>query len=345
MKNILILLSFLITGVVNSQDIINNVLHNKTKTKSEILAITDGVAGDTYIPNNATTEVYTIIHDGTAQLKANGDFPTAIITSITPNRFNHNSTEDVNINGSYFTVENGNITLPNYTINSFNIVSANLIEANITSNSTDGFFDLTVFNISGNSTLTNAVETKLSTWVDLRLGGDTFTHGNSAGNDIRYRSGMLLVRDSNGISFTGANPWQSWVKLEYLKWTRGQNKTLQWIFSKPTSNMMIGIGSDATNENDNAQYQQAEIEAYFNNTDSFWGVYGNSGTVGLAGNQNNSASIATGNTFKIKITNDGGVGGTFTLYRVQSPNPSDWDDETDIITSFTTCDCSRKNKI
>lgn len=263
-----------------------------------------------------------------------GTFPLPIVSSILPNTLNHNSTQDIIIKGSYFTTGGANLTINSYTVNSFTVVDDNTIEANITSNSTDGFYDLTVSNVTGSTTVTNGIETKLSTWVDLRFGGDTFTDGNAAGNDIRYRTGMSMVRDVTGMSFIGSTPWSSWVKFESLGWTRGSNKTMQWIFSQPSSNIMIGIGSDATNETNTAQYQQAETEAYFNSATSFWGLYGNNGNVGTAGNQGNSTTIGTG-TFKIKFTNDGGVGGVFTLYQLPSANLGDWDNESTVLRTFT----------
>ncbi len=85
--------------------------------------------------------------------------------------------------------------------------------------------------------------------------------------------------------FDGLNPWSSWVKFESLGWTRGSGKTLEWVLTTPTSSMMIGIGSDATNETSTAQYVQAEVEAYFQSSTTMWGLYGNSGTVGATANQ------------------------------------------------------------
>lgn len=198
-------------------------------------------------------------------------FPDPIFTSIKPNVFNQNVTSNVEIKGSYFTTNNSSLSISNYTINSYSVVDDNTIQANITSNSTDGFYDLSISNIAGSVTETNAVETRTSTWVDLRLGGDAFTDGNAAGNAIRYRAGMGMSRDANGMFFTGSNPWSSWVKFENLAWNRGDNKTLQWIFTKPTNTMMIGIGSDVTDETNTAQYQQAETEAYFQNSTTMWG--------------------------------------------------------------------------
>jgi len=176
-----------------------------------------------------------------------------------------------------------------------------------------------------------------SNWVDLRTGGDVFTHGNAAGNDIRYRAGMSLVRDANGISFTGNSPWSSWVKFEFKKWVRGTDKSLLWIFTRPSSSMMIGIGSDATDESSSAQYSQGEVMAYFSSTTSMWGLYGNTGIVGNYGNQSHSVDITGGTgVYKIKFTHDGNAGtGVFTIYELPSANQNDWEDESNPLDSFT----------
>jgi len=175
----------------------------------------------------------------------------------------------------------------------------------------------------------------VSSWLDLRLGGDVFTVGNGAGNDIRHRAGMTVSRDANGMFFTGSTPWSSWVKFESLSWARGTNQTVEWIFTAPTSFMMIGIGSTATNETATDQYRQGEVEAYFNSSTQFWGLYGNNGTPGATGNQTANTAISSTGVFKVKFEGDGDAGDTFTLYEIPSASDTDWDDETTVITTFT----------
>lgn len=256
-----------------------------------------------------------------------GGFPLPIISSIEPAKFNHSTTKTVTVKGSYFT-QTTTVAVPGLTIGTVTIISDNELTVEVTSGTTDAFFNVEVSNHSGTTIATNGIQVELSTWVDLRAGGDTFTSGNGAGNDIRFRSGMAMSRDATGMSFTGSTPWSSWVKFESLGWTRGDGITLQWIFSQPSSNMMIGIGSTATNETNTAQYQQAEVEAYFSSATNFWGLYG------TAGNQGDGVTIGAG-TFKLKFENDGGVGQTFTMYQLPSANPSDWDDESNPIKTIT----------
>ena len=99
--------------------------------------------------------------------------------------------------------------------------------------------------------------------------------------------------------------------------------------------MMIGIGSDAADEADLEQYNEGEVLAYFTSPTNMWRLYGNNGTVGSTGTQSNSATIRS-NIFKIKFTNDRAVGtGLFTLYQLPSANMSDWEDESNVLSTFT----------
>ena len=146
---------------------------------------------------------------------------------------------------------------------------------------------------------------------------------------------MTAVRDGGGMYFTGASPWGSWAKFEILTWNRGENKTLEWITSSLDGNMMMGIGSTATNESNTAQYSQAEVEVYFSGATNFWGLYGNNGSVGTAGNQSSSQAIPAGAVFKLKFEGDGAAGSVFTLYQLPNADPSNWGDESTVLKTMT----------
>lgn len=193
----------------------------------------------------------------------------------------------------------------------------------------NGSIDVTYESQCGTTTFTATVA-ELD-WTDLRLGGATLV----AGTDVRMRTGMAMSRDAQGMFFTGSNPWSSWVKFESLGFTRGSNKTVEWVFNNPVSAMMIGISSDMTNESANDQYRQSEVNLYTQSSTQMWGLYGNNGTVGGTGNQSSPAAMAAGSTFKAVFTNDGSAGGTFTLYQLPGSNPSDWDNTSTIINTFT----------
>ena len=99
-------------------------------------------------------------------------------------------------------------------MNSVSIISPTEIIINVTAGAATAFYDIVVSNNgvlntawTGNGM--NLVDVHSYLWKDLRLGGDIFTDGNGAGNDIRYRSGMAMTRDAAGMFFTGSNPWSS----------------------------------------------------------------------------------------------------------------------------------------
>ncbi len=253
------------------------------------------------------------------------------------------STTDFSITGLNFTPTT-TVSIPSWagTINSTMVNSPTSIDVNLTSGVTETSYDVVVDNWwidntawTGNGQ--NLIEVLTSTWVDLRAGWDVFTDGNAAGNDIRYRAGMSMTRDANGMYFTGSNPWSSWVKFENLAWARGSGQTLEWIFTTPTAAMMIGIGSDATDETSTTQYYQSELVVYLQNASTMWWLFGNNGTPGWAGSQGNSTAIwgCASWVYKSRFTDDGTVWSSiFTLYCLPSAWLADWDNTATVITTF-----------
>lgn len=302
-----------------------------------------GSDGSGEIRYNATTNAWEVRNEGGSFIPLGGGGGLApYIQSVNASIFQPSSSVTFAIFGGNFDPST-NVSIPGWegTIDDVRYISNTHIEVDATAGTTETSYSIVVDNAGLDSTgyetdngvgvLTVAT---LPPWVDLRLGGTALTHGNGAGNNIRYRSGMSLTRDANGMSFSGSNPWSSWVKFESLQWTRGTNRTVEWVFTRPDNAMMIGIGSTATNETNTAQYAQAEVEAYFQNSTTLWGLYGNNGNPGTAGSQGISTSIAGGTgVYKVKFESDGDVGDTFTLYQLPSSNPSDWDNETTVLTT------------
>ena len=293
---------------------------------------------------NTTTN--TIEHyDGTswvANTTSNMPYITDTFTYVVP----PNSTNIIGINGENFTPSTTvSIINPTFTgtINSTTIVNPKKIELNVTTDATLGTHDIVISNngVLNTQWAGNGVgmfDVQSFTWIDLRAGGAAITAGNAPGNDIRFRAGMAMSRDANGMFFTGSNPWSAWVKFESLGWTRGANSILEWIFTQPTAAMMIGIGSTATNETSNSQFAQAEVQAYFSASTTLWGLYGNNGTVGNTGSQSNNTSLGgcASNVFKARFTNDGTAGsGVFTLYCLPSASPTAWNDVSNVLTTLT----------
>lgn len=242
-------------------------------------------------------------------------------------KLNINKSYNLSIKGGYYT-NSTTVEVDNCVVNSVSLMSSDEIIVNITTSDQEGYCDFRVTNESGTTTFSLGAEIKRSTWKDLRQGADEF----NTGTDITMRSGMTVERDSNGMYFNGGNPWNSWVKFNSLLWNRTDNYTCQIIFTRPDSFMMVGIGSVNTNETNSAQYSQAEIQAYFNGNNNFWGLYGNTGAIGTAGNQSFPINISGGSgVFKIKFTKSGSRGGEFSLYSIPSSSESDWDDESNLL--------------
>lgn len=260
-------------------------------------------------------------------------FPPPYIISSNPAVVGPGATTSITIIGGIFS-STTQVVIGGCSVNSITAISVNELSVNITAGVVQALFDITVTNTGGSATLTNGIQIFAIPWIDLRLGGATFTSGNGAGNDIRFKAGMTMTRDATGMYFSGSSPWSSWVKFESLAWIRGTNKTLSWIYSQPANNMMIGISSTATNEASTAQYSQFELSVYYSNSTSLWGLYGNNGTLGSAGNVSQTVSIGSG-TYKSVYTNDGGLGGTVTTYLLPSAAQIDWDDISNPVSTIT----------
>lgn len=238
-----------------------------------------------------------------------------------------NITTNITIYGENFTQSTTVTSSNGLIINSVTYVSNSQIVLNVTTPSVDQTHDLTIDNQLCSITINGFITTQLSTWIDLSTSG--------TGNDPDVQSAMTVGRDADGMFFNGTNPWSSWVKFSDDTWSRGANNTLQWIFTRPTAAMMIGIGSTSTNETSTAQYYQGEVMIYISSSTNVWGFFGNSGSPGNAGNFSNTANISGGSgVYKLVFENDGGVGSNVTLYEIPSIAQQDWDNTSNVI--FTT---------
>ncbi len=279
-------------------------------------------------------QVLTTTNDGKNLWSNVQGFQAPYITTSIKQRFEPNENKTITITGYNFT-PNITVSIPSFdgSINSINVISPKTLELNITAGTSENSFDIILNNNGTTNTIwsnngAGLIDVKTSSWYDLRSGGDNFT--------LRMTAAMTMNRDALGMYFIGDNPWTSFVKFENLQWNRSENKTLEWIFSKPESAMMIGIGSNNTNESSTSQYAQAEVEAYFTSSAELWGLYGNNGIIGNSGNQSMSTNLSTctSNTLKAKFSNSGSKGEMFTLYCLPSSNENDWDDESNILKSF-----------
>lgn len=226
------------------------------------------------------------------------------------------------INGYHFT-PNTTVSFNSSNISVTSVIFINPNQLNIfaSANQVESLYDMVVTNEVGFITLSNFLNVYEISWIDLRLGGDTLIEG----DDIRVRSGITIGRDADGMFFDGLNPWSSWVKFELseLSWQRNAERTLDIIFTRPTNSMMLGIGSDQTNETSSSQFSQGEVLAYFSNSTTFFGFYGNNGTPGSTGSQSVSQNItSTTGVYKLSFEEDGNV---VKFYQLDNADESSWE--------------------
>lgn len=278
-----------------------------------------------------------IINQGNNGGSGNGDccFPAPYLASINPNVLLINDRIVLTISGSFFTPDMTVDLGENITINSIDFVSDNLILVSVTALTNLGFNSL-ILNNGSEAAYANSVEVidQSVVTIDLRLGGTDFS--NAA---IRLRQDMSFDRTTAGMIFTGANPWESWVKFvgdgNQWVWNRDIKRKVSWIFTS-TNSFMVGIGSDETDEGSTTQYNQGEIMSYMFSATGFYGFYGNDGTPGNTVNQNVvNTSVTSGSVRKVVLENNGEPGSNFYLYELPSSDIGDWADTSNLIRSGT----------
>lgn len=256
------------------------------------------------------------------------------IINVSPSRIQPAETKTVTITGSGFTPDSA-VLVPSWggTIDSVTVVSPTVIEIVLTAGAVETFYDVIVVS-NGNSSDSwatnnglNAIEVKASTWFDLRSGGDSLAN-------FRTNAGGAFAQDADGLyNSGGVNPWTHWIKAEdpSLLWTRGDGKTLSYIYRTGVSYFMIGIGSTATNETDTAQYRQGEYFQYHSSGTQRWGFYGNNGTVGTTWSQSSAVTTTNSTFYRVEFTNDGSSGSPVNLYQLPSGAEADWDDVSNLV--------------
>ena len=258
-----------------------------------------------------------------------GDFP-AVINSISPSEIGLGLTRTIAITGEFLTPTtaiaiNDGTTQTAIASSKINYIDTNRVEFELTAGNEEISLDLKVDNGSGITTLPDAISIVPSSWYFLGNGGHSFTHGNEADKDIRYRDTMTLVQNDEGIMFEGENPFNSWVKFEFLKWNRGENKTLKFIFTITQKLMAIGIGSTDTGEaEDTVYYYEPELQIYLNDR-KFLSYIGNGGEP-FDGQSTNVDQTLTSKHHRLEIEGDGSPGSTVRIYDLPSNSSIDWED-------------------
>lgn len=206
---------------------------------------------------------------------------------------------------------------------SFNIPSTS--ETGWFNSSVEGIFDL-IINIDKGRQIrqSGVIEVKQSTWIDFREGGSAIASG-----DFSMASKLSLVRDAEGVSFTGDSGWDTWASYDKLLHPDTEKKTYSFILPRISSRLMIGVGRENNNETSTAQYFEGEVMAYFTSSSSFWGFYGNRTS------ESEGANFGSGKAVKLVFENNAQVGSKFYLYELPGFSEQHWADTSKIIRTGT----------
>lgn len=269
------------------------------------------------------------------KLQPIGSYPSPSAVSVSPMKIIQGVLAEVTVYGGPF--DSGTtVEVDGSTIGTVTFVSPSEIRFQVTGG-TVGFRDLSITNANGKPVISSGIiEVEVPSYKDLRTGGEALSVGIAPGDDVRHRVGFNVSRTAAGLVFDGVTTWEGWAKLEFLPWVRGANKQLRLVILPPVGQSMIGIGSTGTDETHASQHINGEVLAFIypgGGGMTFWGLYGNNGTPGTTGNQASSVS-ANYTAYELWFNNDGEIGETFELFGLDSADPSDWGDRTNLITSF-----------
>jgi hypothetical protein len=260
--------------------------------------------------------------------------PVINIDKITINKGVSNT---IILSGSFFTPESKIDVLGEVIVESVVYIDGNNLRLNLIGSNV-GLFDLKITNISNSVVYNDFIEVVESSFIDLSSNGITLTIGSSITNDIRHNSSLNVFRDALGLGVSGTSSnWSDWITFNVASFNRGDNKITEIIFTSWSSTIMLGIGSDASDEVSTQQFSELETSLYINTPDSIYGLYGNDGTPGSLASQPQTASgvLNSSNIYKLKITSDGGNGSLWQLFELPNSNKNNWKDESNLVYSIT----------
>lgn len=247
------------------------------------------------------------------------DYPPPYIAKVLPKKLQANSTGEIEIEGSFFT-RSMTLELISGVVRDVEFISDNKITATIT---TSGIGTLDLILNNGQETIGfRALEVIDAPWIDLRQNGETLT----LDTDLVLGSGIQAIRNASGMYFQGARLWSSSAAFEKYKFARGDSKSIEIIFNNSGNSYMVGVGKNPRNINSSAQYYEAELVAYFSGT-RFNSLFGERASLSY------QRTLASGGGLKVKFTDDVKVGAEFFLYQLDSTDPSDWDQISNLVVS------------
>ena len=256
-------------------------------------------------------------------------FPLVVVTTPIINL-----TKDVEsyfiLKGSYFT-ESTQVEITGDTIiSSVEFINQSELKVSVIGGSSVGNYDLSLMNNGGVKTYSNRINVLSKNWVDLRVGGTPLTIGTLPTDDIIHSAGLTVSRDANGLKQVGANNWDDWIKFNNLQFTRGDNKTIEFIFINNYQTLMLGIGSTQAVQS-NVMFSQYESQLYFQTPTKIYGIYGNNGTLGVSKTDILIGVKEANKYYKLKIDKDGSVGSKFQVFELPDGTENSWNDESLLI--------------
>ena len=216
-----------------------------------------------------------------------------IVDSISPPKLNHAATLDLTITGYYFQ-DTSTVSIVGQTVNSVTFVSPNELTVNVTSNSTDGLYDVIVGNDCGLKNIVDGIEVKLSVWFDMRVAADL-----TAAN-ITATTGLTYASTANGLQVTPATTsWNQALKFEGAQGSVSDDFQMVVYRTGTARRFMPGLfnqATDITTWPGGNSYQRQYCGAWQSGP-SFSTIYGsqlNEGGVGWTQNIGATVNTPTG---------------------------------------------------
>lgn len=169
-----------------------------------------------------------------------------------------------------------------------------------------------------------AIEIKIATWVDFRLGGTAIKD-----SDWRKKSNIVITRNAEGMTITGDTGWDVGVGYLPLTHSRSYKKTYEFV-GKFTGSIMIGVLAADFDLNRTDMYYLPQIAFWLRNSNTLARFYGEQ-------NNFNINRVLDGSKYhRLLLENNGEADANYYVYQLPSGNPEDWDDTSNLVISGQT---------
>ena len=251
-------------------------------------------------------------------LRAFQNIPPAppVTTTISPTSVHAYDNQVVDFYGSGYTPDT-TITHASVQITNITYISETHMQATVTRTTTGGTY-LNISNANGAHTkyLTIIAE-RVSTWKDLRSGGDAVTWTSRDGKGTTIASPPTAA----GTTLQGGI-FSSAINISSHQWNRSTPTKVSVITVNDGSHHIVGIGSPSMGAN-SAQYNQLEIGIWVN-VSKMASCFGNNGTLGTVVSTPVPTDILkVGTHMKYVFTDNGSVGSALEIWTINATT-DDW---------------------